>query len=113
MRNRQLVTASDWMEAILDYVIEQTDGRLRATYPGHDEVIDAIVGSLQNPYVRMSPIAMQCMLSRNVQAHVACLNDCAVKFDRCDCNEETHKFMRDFLNLVWGARDEVKVWLFR
>lgn len=111
--HRQIVTERDWMAAILDYIVEQLDGRLRAQYPDHDEIIDTMLENLDAPFARASTTVIEYTLRLNIAAHVSCLNDCMLKLDNCKCNPDTHEFMKEFLLLVWDARNETESWLLR
>lgn len=105
---RQVLTDRDWAEAMLDYIADQVDGRLRLEFPEHEDVIDTMLESLRDPFIRVSEVAMKFQIARCVSSHMACLTDCIL--NGCQC-EENHNFIKEFIHLVWDARDETTKWL--
>ena len=110
MTNRQIVTELDWYSAIYDYIAEQVDGRFRVEFPRLNDVIDEFVSGLRDPLSRLTPELMQWQLSQTVMKLSKQTVECSL--EGCD-NDDVHNFAKEFIHLIWGARNETSQWLHR
>lgn len=104
----QVVTEYDAFLAIYDYMALQLGGRFYVEYPNHREVIGVLIGNLRDEEVRSDLELMQSALLNTVSQFGTNVTACSL--GGCD-NTENHKFMREFLNLVWDARQLTAEWL--
>jgi hypothetical protein len=106
--NGQVVTELDEMRAVYEYIISQLDGRFRVQFPAHTEFIDTLIENMQNPFVQITSDQMQVFLFQTVEQFTEALSSCAIQ--GCP-HEGKHVFIREFINLVWDARDLTEEWL--
>lgn len=105
----QVMTDDDWTLAVFDYISEQLDGRFRLQFPTQIDIIDNMVENIRDPKNRSHPAMMTCHLLNSVSLLSTTLTDC--KLSGCP-QKEQHKLIREFLDLVWDARDETYRWLY-
>lgn len=105
---RQVLTETDAMRAIYDYMAEQIDGRFRLEFPEEEEVIDILVASLRDPMTRMLDSHMYMALVTTIGDYGAALSSCML--NGCT-NDKQHRFLREFINLAWDARRLTTEWL--
>jgi hypothetical protein len=105
---RQVVTETDFMRAVYDYMAEQLEGRFKLEFPEGEEMIDLMVDSLRDETLRMDAEYMTRSLKVSLSTFGAILTDCMLS--DCD-NGEYHDFAREFINLVWDSRQLTQEWL--
>lgn len=105
---RQVVTELDLYTAMCDYIAEQLEGRFSLQFPYHTEVAEHMVNKLRNPHMRESVGAIIQALEGTVSQLGMTVTQCTLR--GCE-NDENHDFIREFLNLVWDARDLTHDWL--
>lgn len=105
---RQVVTELDLYVAMCDYMIEQLTGRFSVQFPEHTEVAAHMSQQLQNPHMRESVPEILSTIEGTVSYFGMTVTKCTL---RGCTNEENHEFIREFLDLVWDARDLTNEWL--
>lgn len=105
---RQVLTETDTMQAVFDYMAEQLDGRFRLEFPNEEEVIDVLVNSLRDGETRNSEAHMKIALGTTMGDYFSVLTTCLIS--GCP-NHKTHRFLRQFINLAWDARQFTNEWL--
>lgn len=105
---RQVVTETDFMRAVFDYMAEQLDGRFRLEFPDGEEMLDIMVYSLRDEDLRVDAEFMLRSLKASLISFGGVLTDCMLN----DCgNGEYHDFAREYINLVWDSRQLTREWL--
>ena len=105
---RQILTETDTMQAVYDYMAEQIDGRFRLEFPDEEEMIDILVSSLRDSLTRELNANMHIALATTVCDFGTILTSCMLT--GCT-NDRQHKFLREFINLAWDARQLTAEWL--
>lgn len=105
---KQIVTETDYMQAVFDYMAEQLEGRFRLEFPEAEEIIDHMVDSLRNGLFRLDAEYMHKALRLSISTFGTSLTECML--DGCP-NESQHNFCREYINLVWDARSLTREWL--
>lgn len=108
MEIKQVVTETDWMHAIYEYLMEQLGGRFKLQFPEHIDYIDGLLESMQDPLIRSTELTMMEALMNVTAAHGGMVTRHSLNGCPHDMN---HKFSREFINLVWDARRETSEWL--
>lgn len=105
---RQVLTETDAVRAMYDYMAEQIDGRFRLEFPEEEEVIDILVDALRDPMTRELDIHMYTALATTIGDYTASLSSCMLTGCK---NDKQHQFLREFINLAWDARRLTAEWL--
>lgn len=108
MQIKQVVNETDWMDAIYEYIKLQLDGRFRLQFPNMEETIGDILETMDDHLVRSTEQTMLLGIMNAVAAHGSRLT--LHSLTGCQ-NDECHEFQREFINLVWSARNETLQWL--
>lgn len=106
----QVVTELDAMRAVYDYLALQLDGRFRLQFPDHEDYINNYVEDLRDDECREHDQAMRWGLAQTVNTMGTTLTTCSI--NGCE-NVGNHAFMREFINLIWDARELTGEWLRR
>lgn len=104
----QVTTDLEFMAAMYDYIAAQLEGRFVLEYPDFVNEITPFAESLRNPMVRIDAGGMKFALAATAIEVQSDLLKCSL--DGCP-HEENHKFKREFLDLVYDARQLTAEWL--
>lgn len=105
---RQVVTERDWYIAVLDYMMEQIDGRFRMEFKNHGEEADLLIAMMSDEDIRQTADSMRNQIDYMVSYMGRTVTDCSL--NGCP-HTENHYFIREFINLVWDARHGTEQWL--
>ena len=105
---RQVLTELDLFTAMCDYMAEQLEGRFTVEFPNHRELTTHIAERLRDPAMRENVNHMAEAFESTVWQFTNSMNKCALS--GCD-NIENHKFLREFIDMVWDSRACTVEWL--